>query len=639
MSEDEGAVPVDELTTTDLRVGGLYGGVTAGRSIDPVSRLLGVGIQGGIRGKGSPTRDKTQLVALYSTGGEAEWPDSLDVRTGVLTYYGDNKTPGRALLDTNNKGNLILRNAFAAAAGVTEDRVRVPPFFYFERVSERGPIVRFCGLVVPGMPGAPIANGLREISHGGVGGGSANYEAKFTLLDESVISRQWLDALAAGDSPLSVGCPQSWREWVEYGKYRPAIGESPAPRELENGSNLADQSELDDDNLTEEGQSVARILKIVRSTQNIQPHKLENGVTCQYKVIDTDDGEVLVHLSTFGSDGRESPPKSSQSMQFDRERSAEIVQILRRAFRRTAEGASKVEPVFPDATDGLAEKLFVPKDWLQDCIELLRDRPQLIFYGPPGTGKTYLARKIAEHISGPDNVTIVQFHPSYSYEDFFEGFRPSKSGGGQLLYDVHDGPLKVIADEARLNPEKIYTLIIDEINRGNVAKIFGELYFLLEYRDKDLNLMYSDEFDPAFTLPDNIVIIGTMNTADRSIALLDSAMRRRFAFVSLHPSEEPTKGVLRQWLASNGYDTEAADLMDTLNSEIEDEDFKIGPSYFMRPAALSAQGIERTWRTSILPLLEEYHYGDRGIEAREKYSLSEIRRLSRNSRNASEDAE
>ncbi|MQY18398.1 McrB family protein [Nocardia macrotermitis] len=382
---------------------------------------------------------------------------------------------------------------------------------------------------------------------------------------------------------------------------------------------------------------MARILRIVPSTQErIRPHKLEEGVTCEYKVLETPDGETLVHLSTFGSENRESPPKSSQSMQLDREQAADLMRILRSTFGRQSSGPdgsrSETKPVFPDATEALARKLLVSKEWIQQCVELLRDRPQLIFYGPPGTGKTFLAKALAEYFSGKENVKVVQFHPSYSYEDFFEGFRPSKSGNGQLQYEVHHGPLKVLSDEARMNSDKIYTLVIDEINRGNIAKIFGELYFLLEYRDSNLSLMYSDEADPTFTLPDNLVIIGTMNTADRSIALLDSALRRRFAFVALHPSEHPTKDVLRQWLADMRYDGEPADLMDALNSKIPDEDFKIGPSYFMRPSAVSDDGIERTWRTSILPLLEEYHYGDPNFVVREEYSLETIRNLARDRR-------
>lgn len=277
--------------------------------------------------------------------------------------------------------------------------------------------------------------------------------------------------------------------------------------------------------------------------------------------------------------------------------------------------------VLPDATDALADYLHVSKAWLQECVELLRDRPQLIFYGPPGTGKTYIAQHLAEHLAG-DNVRLVQFHPAYSYEDFFEGYRPEEGGG----FALKPGPMRKVVDQAKDNPSTPYFLIIDEINRGNLAKVFGELYFLLEYRDKNVDLLYATNDDVGFTLPKNVFIIGTMNTADRSIALVDAAMRRRFSFLALHPSEDPTSGVLRKWLAREGLPPLAGDLLDALNTRIEDPDFKIGPSYFMRRVVHEEEGFERTWRTAILPLLEEHHYGD-DVDVRNRYGLETIKAL------------
>jgi hypothetical protein len=220
MPDDDGVVSIDELDKADLRVGALYGGMTAGRSVDPLSRLLKVGVQGGIRGKGSPTTDNMQLVALYSTGMESEWPDRVDDDSGILTYFGDNRGPGRDLLDTSLRGNLIFRNAFDAAAGSVDDRLRVPPFFYFERVDTRGPIVRFRGLAVPGVPGRGAVGSLNEIIHDVNGVEVRNYEAKFTILSDLVISRQWIEAILAGEPSISNGCPRAWREWAERGVYR-----------------------------------------------------------------------------------------------------------------------------------------------------------------------------------------------------------------------------------------------------------------------------------------------------------------------------------------------------------------------------------------------------------------------------------
>lgn len=279
--------------------------------------------------------------------------------------------------------------------------------------------------------------------------------------------------------------------------------------------------------------------------------------------------------------------------------------------------------VLPDATDHLADELLVSRSWLQECIELLRDRPQLVFYGPPGTGKTYLAQHLAWHLAGRENTTLVQFHPAYSYEDFFEGYRPKAAHGGTLAFELQSGPFRRIVDQARERPETPYVLIVDEINRGNLAKIFGELYFLLEYRDQAIDLLYSSPGEQAFTLPANVFVIGTMNTADRSIALVDAAMRRRFSFVALRPEEEPTRSMLARWLTRHGLPDTTARLLERLNALIDDADFRIGPSYFMRPAVHRDGGLERVWRTAIEPLLEEHHYGE-GVDVAERYGLEKL---------------
>ena len=153
---------------------------------------------------------------------------------------------------------------------------------------------------------------------------------------------------------------------------------------------------------------------------------------------------------------------------------------------------------------------------------LLKDKKQVIFQGPPGTGKTFVAQALALCLAESDErVTLVQLHPSYAYEDFVQGYRPTLSNG-QPTFRLTDGPLLLAADKARAEPQAKHFLVIDEINRGNIAKGFGELYFLLEYRDKAIRLQYSEP-DTKFTLPKNLYIIGTMNTADRSIALVDLA--------------------------------------------------------------------------------------------------------------------
>lgn len=288
-----------------------------------------------------------------------------------------------------------------------------------------------------------------------------------------------------------------------------------------------------------------------------------------------------------------------------------------------AESSRAVRAQFPSVTANLAERLNIDEPWLQKTLRLLERRRQVILYGPPGTGKTYVARALAQHIvEDPSQYTLVQFHPSYSYEDFFEGFRPVVNEEGSLVYELRSGPMKRVAEKALANREVNYVIIIDEINRGNLAKIFGELYFLLEYRDEAVSLLYGGE--DVFTLPDNVFFIGTMNTSDRSIALMDAAMRRRFAFVELHPTDAPIANVLPRWLAKNGLDSEPAALLNAVNERIVEEAFRIGPSYLM-DKELSAARLEEIWDHEILPLLDEYHYGD-GTDVRARYGLPVIRR-------------
>jgi 5-methylcytosine-specific restriction protein B len=278
----------------------------------------------------------------------------------------------------------------------------------------------------------------------------------------------------------------------------------------------------------------------------------------------------------------------------------------------------------------LSQRLYMDEDWLQKQLDLIERRRQVIFYGPPGTGKTYVALALAEHIAGDAKYTeLVQFHPSYSYEDFFQGYRPVTTDSGALSYELKDGPLRRIVDQAVRNPEFRYVLVIDEINRGNLAKIFGELYFLLEYRNRPIKLQYSRDDDDFFELPSNLFIIGTMNTSDRSIALLDAAMRRRFSFVELHPDKYPVQHVLERWLQRHGLEAEPARLLRSLNQRIGESDFKIGPSYLMpRHQAFEPGQLEEIWEYDILPLLAEHHFGQ-DMDIEKTYGIEALRRRDR----------
>ena len=260
----------------------------------------------------------------------------------------------------------------------------------------------------------------------------------------------------------------------------------------------------------------------------------------------------------------------------------------------------------------LARELLWDSDTkLQGIMRGLEDKGQVIFQGPPGTGKTYVAKKIAEWLTqSGGEYRIVQFHPSYAYEDFVEGFRPHLTDTGQAAYRLQEGPLRLMAEKAQERPGEKFILVIDEINRGNLSKILGELYYLLEYREQKIGLQYSPEKE--FHLPENLWFIGTMNTTDRSIALVDAALRRRFYFFGFYPDEEPIKGLLRRWLEKEDPDALwVDDLLKKTNEQLGDRHLQIGPSYFMKKdLRLDENIVEFIWDQAVLPYIEEQFFGD-----------------------------
>ena len=251
------------------------------------------------------------------------------------------------------------------------------------------------------------------------------------------------------------------------------------------------------------------------------------------------------------------------------------------------------------------------RSFVDDLVALLRDKRQIVLYGPPGTGKTYIARKLAEALApSVDRRRFVQFHPSTSYEDFFEGYRPSTDSGGNLSYTLEQGPFASLVEHATEDGERRHLLTIDELNRANVPKVFGELLFLLEYRNESVVPLYRPD---GFSVPENVWVIATMNTADRSIAMLDAALRRRFHFVPVFPDTEPISGVLGRYLKREGGEVAWASLLEMVNTDLRDRmgngDQLIGPSHFMR-SDLDEAHMKRIWEYNVEPLIDDLFYGD-----------------------------
>lgn len=264
---------------------------------------------------------------------------------------------------------------------------------------------------------------------------------------------------------------------------------------------------------------------------------------------------------------------------------------------------------FDERLSAAAAKTHLSVPYLRDLCDLLlaSDKKQMVLYGPPGTGKTFVAQQLAYVISGVES-EIVQFHPSTTYEDFFEGIRPVTTDTGGIQYRVVPGPLAALAAEADANRSRPYVLIIDELNRANLPKVLGELLFLFEYRDVGVRTLYRG--DGKFRLPANLYVIATMNTVDRSVALIDAAMRRRFHFVSFYPDEPELSDVLGSVCSAD--EAWVEQLVKRVNADLLAEfgsrDYLLGWSHFIN-ADRSPAGMERVWRHTIEPLIDDHLFG------------------------------
>jgi len=294
--------------------------------------------------------------------------------------------------------------------------------------------------------------------------------------------------------------------------------------------------------------------------------------------------------------------------------------------------AAPIEPYSVD--DILVDGCFIARPKLERILERLRTKKNLILQGPPGTGKTWLAKRLAFALMGQrddSKVRAVQFHPNLSYEDFVRGWRPA--GDGRLT--LVDGPFVEMMKAAAKEPTARHVIVIEEINRGNPTQIFGEMLTLLEADKRTpneaLELSYRRSDDERVFIPDNLYVIGTMNIADRSLALVDLALRRRFAFIDL----EPTLGKpWRNWVQSQcGIDSEILveieKRLNILNNEISVDtslgpQFRVGHSYVTPPFGIPISDAREWFRqvvdTEIGPLLDEYWFDalDKSQRARER---------------------
>ena len=265
----------------------------------------------------------------------------------------------------------------------------------------------------------------------------------------------------------------------------------------------------------------------------------------------------------------------------------------------------------PYSKDDFLSEVYMSLEKYDDITSLLKRKKNIILQGAPGVGKSFLAKRLAYSIIGSKNkskVEMIQFHQSYSYEDFIEGFRPVESGGFKLL----PGVFKRFCETAKHDKQNDYFFIIDEINRGNLSKIMGELMFLLEHDKRgeefEIPLTYSSD---KFHVPENVYIIGMMNTADRSLAMIDYALRRRFSFVPIEPAFSNAAFIKYIKKDDEKLGERILVEMNALNVDIKNDlgaGFQIGHSYFCNYDKINEQWYESVLRYEILPLLDEYWF-------------------------------
>lgn len=322
-------------------------------------------------------------------------------------------------------------------------------------------------------------------------------------------------------------------------------------------------------------------------------------------------------VKQFTSNKKSFPELSLEAWGYQNARTKLVAEPKRPYRTRTVKQPYSIDEV-------ISQGAFLTKEQIVEILERLQAKKALILQGAPGVGKTFLARKLAyalmEEIA-PERCEMVQFHQSYSYDDFVRGYRPMPTQAG--TFGLQNGVFYEFCQRAANDPDHEYVFIIDEINRGNLSQIFGELLMLIEHdkrgAEHSVPLVYRSKDEERFFIPSNLYLIGLMNLADRSLAMVDYALRRRFAFFTLQPQYE--SDLFRQWLLDREMNPRLVERiikrMTTLNQKIKEdpllgENYQIGHSFFC-PKGENFNGLGEDWyqsivRTEIVPLLKEYWF-------------------------------
>ena len=293
-------------------------------------------------------------------------------------------------------------------------------------------------------------------------------------------------------------------------------------------------------------------------------------------------------------------------------------------IRAILDDKNDTHTIKPYSIESSLETIFIDESKFHNILDRIKFKKNLVLQGPPGVGKTFIATHIAYALMGVEDkrrTSMIQFHQSYSYEDFMQGFRPNS----EAKFDLKNGAFYEFCRKAQRDPGNPYVFIIDEINRGNLSKIFGEMFMLIEADkrgpDYAMPLTYAQSLYDTFFIPDNLYIIGTMNTADRSLAMVDYALRRRFCFINLEPAFGNEK--FKKFLVNRGVEEtvvdKVIDRMMQLNKRIAEDQKNLGRGYCVGHSYLCPsdkhQVYDNAWyenvvRTEIEPLLEEYWFDD-----------------------------